>query len=163
MKLVCSNRRWWRFDKDRAQGLETDHPGVPQFPLWVHASNYGGCVWSQGTPHQLLIHDWAIICTFLVNRWTFFIFGDIRKLQVVEMCKLLHVNSSILGMTSLDLSNDIHSSGHGFVKGKTLRWICKGKGLERDPFQTRDWRRAWLDFAWPWLDRFSIGCWLWAL
>ena len=58
--------------------------GVPQFPLWVHATKNGGGHWSQGIPHQMLIHDWAIICTFLVNKWTVFIFGYILLQQVVS-------------------------------------------------------------------------------
>ena len=56
---------------------------LDQFPLWVHATNNGNCHWSQGVLHQIYIHDWAIICTFLVNKWFFFILGDILKLQVV--------------------------------------------------------------------------------
>ena len=34
----------------------------------------------------------------------------------LEICKLLHMNSSILGMTSLDLNYSGHPSGHWFVR-----------------------------------------------
>ena len=85
MKLVCSNWKWQRFEKNRALGLETYHPGIPQFPLWINATNNGSRYWSQEIPYQILIHDWAIICTFLVNEWTVFILEDILMLQVVQI------------------------------------------------------------------------------
>ena len=83
MKLVCSNRKWQRFEKNRAQGLETYHPVIPQFPLWINTTNNGSRHWSQGIPYQILIHDWAMTRTFLVKKWTVFIFGDILFTQVV--------------------------------------------------------------------------------
>ena len=49
--------------------------GVPQFPLWVHTTKNGGHHRNQGIPHWILIHVWAMICTFIVSKWTFLIFG----------------------------------------------------------------------------------------
>ena len=63
--------------KVHAQGLETYHPVIPQFPLWINATNNSSRYWSQEIPYQILIHDWAII-------WTVFILGDILMPQVVK-------------------------------------------------------------------------------
>ncbi len=38
------------------------------------------------------------------------------------MYKLLHINSSILGMASLGLNHGIHLSGHEFVAGTEVLW-----------------------------------------
>ena len=48
------------------------------------------------------------------------------------MCKLLHVNSSILGMASLGLNNGIQLSEDGFEFLK--RYIESAKGLKRGIF-----------------------------
>ena len=38
------------------------------------------------------------------------------------MCKLLHINSPILGMASLGLNHGIQPAEHGFEKGMEVLW-----------------------------------------
>ena len=146
MKYVCSNRR---FEKNGAPGLETDPPGVPQFPPWVHAKNNGSRHWSQGIQHQIYIHDSAIICTFLVNKWIVFILGDILKLQVVFRAWEEPIQNA---RKRLRPNNIIHSTADQTEALELVNWKiplscqsakrkCAGSGRQLHPLRAEYWMR----------------------
>ena len=80
MKLVCINRKWQRFE---SKGLEPDHARVPPFPLQIHAQKDECRDWGPGRSYQVLSCLSTVICTFLVNKWTFFFTAYILIAKVV--------------------------------------------------------------------------------
>ena len=97
MKLVCSNWKWQGFER---KGLAPYHARVPPFPLQIHGQKDECRDWGSGRPYQVLSCLYAVIFTFLVNKWTFFFFGYILIAKIVCRLNRVQENAMIYRRTS---------------------------------------------------------------
>ena len=58
-------------------------PNISKISLQIDARNDGRCNWGPERSYQVLSRLYAIICTFLVNKWTFFFFAHIPTAKIV--------------------------------------------------------------------------------
>ena len=58
-------------------------PNITWISSQIDAQKDGRCNWGPGRSYQVLSFSYAVICSFIVNKWTFFFFANIPTAKIV--------------------------------------------------------------------------------